>query len=376
MATVLQVVPALESGGVERGTLDIAHALVKAGHRSLVISAGGRLVAELEQGGSRHFTWRIGRKHPCTLRLIPRLRRFLSDQYVDIVHVRSRLPAWITYLAWRSLPTHQRPRLVSTFHGFHSVNRYSAIMTRTERIIAVSECIREHILQSYPRTDASRVQVIHRGVDLQRYPRDYQPTAHWLQAWRAQFPQLQDRWIVTLPGRITRLKGHYDLLDLVAGLKQAGIPAHGLIVGGAEPRKQHYLHELQAAIQQRQLSQDISFTGQRDDMRDILAVSDIVLSLSRSPRPFGCTTLEALAMNRPVLGYDHGGVGEQLQRLYPQGRIAVGNGDVLLAQAVNWYHNGAPPMLQEIPFTLDAMCQHTLTLYANLMQPCHTTSSA
>jgi glycosyltransferase involved in cell wall biosynthesis len=375
MATVLQVVPALESGGVERGTVEIANALVKAGHRSLVISAGGRLVTELEQGGSRHFTWRIGRKHPRTLRLIPRLRRFLRDQYVDIVHVRSRLPAWIAYLAWRSLPTEQRPRLVSTFHGFHSVNPYSAIMTRTERIIAVSECIRDHILRCYPHIEETRIQVIHRGIDLQRYPRDYQPTAHWLQAWRAQFPQLQHRWIVTLPGRITRLKGHYDLLDLVAGLKQAGIPAHGLIVGGAEPRKQHYLHELHAALQQRQLTQDISFTGQRDDMREILAISDIVLSLSRSPESFGRTTLEALAMNRPVLGYDHGGVGEQLQYLYPHGRIVVGDSDMLLERAVDWYRNGAPSGPLHIPFTLDAMCQHTLTLYNHLITPCHTTLS-
>lgn len=376
MISVLQVLPALESGGVEQGTLEIAGALTRHGHRSLVMSAGGRLVSDLERGGSQHYSWPVGRKSLWTLRLVPRLRRFLREQNIDIVHVRSRMPAWVAYLAWCGMPAGQRPRLVSTFHGFHSVNRYSAIMTRAERVIAVSDCIREHILTHYPDTDARRVQVIHRGIDPSRYSPGYRPDQAWLDAWRQTFPQLHQRWIVTLPGRITRLKGHHDLLDLVAGLKLAGIPAHGLIVGGAEPRKRRYLQELEAAIRDRRLDRDITLTGHRDDLREILAVSDVVLSLSHSPESFGRTTLEALAMGRPVLGYDHGGVGEQLARLYPQGRIPVGDRRALIERAAEWYRSNPPPGPERIPFTLAAMCGATLDLYESLMEPWNTTSSA
>jgi glycosyltransferase involved in cell wall biosynthesis len=369
MMRVLQVLPALESGGVEQGTLEIADHLIRHGHQSLVLSAGGRMVADLERGGSEHLAWPIGRKSPWTLRLIPRLRRLLLARRIDIVHVRSRMPAWVVHLAWRGLPPDQRPHRVSTFHGFYSVGRYSAIMTRGERVIAVSESIRDHILRHYPRVDPERITVIYRGIDPQRYPPRYRPAGDWLAEWRRDFPQLDGRWVLTLPGRITRLKGHHDLLALIAGLRQAGIPAHGLIVGGADRRKQRYLDELHAEIGRQGLGEDISFTGQRSDLREILAVSDVVLSLSAQPESFGRTTLEALAMGRPVLGYDHGGVGEQLARLYPDGRVPVGDRRALVERAAAWHRDGAPPGPGTIPFTLDAMCRATLSLYESLLEP-------
>lgn len=372
MMRVLQVLPALESGGVEQGTLEIADHLIRHGHQSLVLSAGGRLVADLERGGSEHLAWPIGRKSLSTLRLIPRLRRLLLARRIDIVHLRSRLPAWMVHLALRGLPPDRRPHRVTTFHGFYSVGRYSAIMTRGERVIAVSDSIREHILRHYPQVDPARVTVIHRGIDPRRYPPGYRPDADWLIDWRREFPQLEGRWVLTLPGRITRLKGHHDLLALIADLRQAGIPAHGLIVGGADRRKQRYLDELRAEIARRGLNEDISFTGQRADMREILAVSDGVLSLSAQPESFGRTTLEALAMGRPVLGYDHGGVGEQLARLYPAGRLPVGDRRALVERAAAWHRDGAPPGPRSIPFTLDAMCGATLRLYESLLESTRT----
>ena len=135
MLTVLQVLPSLEGGGVERGTLEVAAELVRRGHRSLVISSGGRLVAALEQEGSRHFSWPLGRKSLITLGYILPLRRFMAEQRVDIVHVRSRMPAWVVWLAWRGMDPASRPRLVTTVHGLYSVSRYSAVMTWGERVI-------------------------------------------------------------------------------------------------------------------------------------------------------------------------------------------------------------------------------------------------
>ena len=140
--TVLQVVPELEAGGVERGTLEVARELVRRGHRSLVISNGGRMVEQLQREGSTHIQCPIGRKSPLTLWQFGRMRRLLRDEHVDVVHARSRIPAWVTWLAWKSLPTTQRPHFVTTVHGLYSPNAYSQIMTRGEVVIAVSRTFR------------------------------------------------------------------------------------------------------------------------------------------------------------------------------------------------------------------------------------------
>ena len=147
---VLQILPALESGGVERGTLEIAQALVQDGHESWVLSAGGRLVEQLERQGSRHVEWDLGRKSLLSLFQIRKLRHWLALEKFDIVHVRSRMPAWITFFAWKKMPFNARPHLVSSVHGLHSVSRYSEIMCCGERVIVVSGTdswvITKHIL--------------------------------------------------------------------------------------------------------------------------------------------------------------------------------------------------------------------------------------
>ena len=125
---VLQVLPNLNSGGVERGTVEFARELVKQGHESFVMSNGGRLVAQLESEGSGHIHQPVHRKSLWTLRLVRPVRKLLQELKPDIIHVRSRAPAWIIWLAWRKLPVATRPRLVSTFHGLYSVNFYSAVM--------------------------------------------------------------------------------------------------------------------------------------------------------------------------------------------------------------------------------------------------------
>ena len=151
--TVLQLLPSLEGGGVEQGTVDMAEGLVEAGHRALVVSAGGPMVANVNAVGGEHVEMAIGAKTPLTLRYVPALKRMLREQKVDILHLRSRMPAWIGYFAWRALPVDRRPRLVSTVHGFYSVNRYSRIMLRGERVICVSRSIRDYVLANYPETD-------------------------------------------------------------------------------------------------------------------------------------------------------------------------------------------------------------------------------
>jgi glycosyltransferase involved in cell wall biosynthesis len=363
--TVLQVLPALESGGVERGTLEVGKYLVEHGHRSIVMSAGGRLVEQLLREGSEHVAWDIGRKRLSTLRLVLRLRRFLVDNHVDILHVRSRMPGWVCYMAWKGMDPENRPHFVTTVHGMYSVNPYSAIMTRGERVIAVSDTVRDYILREFPDTPPSHIQVIYRGVDGRSYPYGWKPEASWLQSFFSQFPQTVGKLLVTLPGRITRLKGHEDFIELIARLKHQNLPVHGLIVGGASSSKQRYLETLHQRVQSKGLENDISFTGQRDDLKHILAISNLVLSLSTQPESFGRTTLEALRLGVPTAGYDHGGVGEILRAIYPDGLLQRDDLNAT-AERVATLLQHPPSVPDKDFFPLRDMLAQTLVLYEQL----------
>ena len=360
--TVVQVLPALEMGGVERGTLEVARRLVQEGHRSVVISAGGRLVEQLQAEGSIHLSWDVGAKRLTTLRWIPKIRHFLREQRPDVLHLRSRLPAWIAYRAWKGLKPVERPALVTTVHGFYTPGWYSSVMVRGERIIAISESMRDYVLQHYPWVEAARIRVIHRGVDPGAYPYGYTPTAEWLQAWCAQYPHIQGKYVVTLPARLSRLKGQEDFIAVIAALRQKGVPVHGLLVGGTHRRKHHYEKELRALIAAQGLSDAITLLGHRSDLREIMAMSDVVLSLSRDPEGFGRVSLEALTLGKPVVAYDHGGVGEQLAVILPEGRVPVGDQRQVVERLLAWYRT-PPQVPAQHPFTLERMLTSTLEVY-------------
>jgi glycosyltransferase involved in cell wall biosynthesis len=364
--TVLQVLPALDGGGVERGTLEIAAALAQRGHRSLVISAGGRLVSRLEAAGSRHITWPIGAKSPLTLRWVGCLRRLLLEQQVTIVHARSRLPAWMAWLAWRGLPPGRRPRFLTTVHGLYSVNSYSAVMTRGERIIAVSDAARDYVIANYPGVEPERIAVIHRGVDTAVYSTGYHPDTDWLANWYRHYPETRGKYVITLPGRLTRRKGVLDFIDVVQGLKQGGIPAHGLIVGDSPAgRKSGFMYECRRRIAAAGLTEAITLTGYREDLREILAISGAVVCLARHPEAFGRTVAEALSLGRPVTGYAHGGVGEQLQAMLPAGGVPVGDVDAVCGRLADWYDTAPRPAANHC-YTLEKMLTATLDVYQEM----------
>ena len=307
---VLQILPELNSGGVERGTLEVAEYLVKNGHEALVVSNGGRQVAQLEKSGARHITMPVHRKSLSTLFQVKALRKLLEKEKPDILHIRSRVPGWIAWLAWRKMNPATRPRLVSTVHGFYSVNSYSSIMTKGEQVIAVSESIRDYILENYQQTPAEKVSLIYRGINPADYPPNYKPSEDWLERWRSENPHLEGKAVLVLPGRITRLKGHVDFFELLSELKKLGNAVHGLVVGDTHPKKRAYLEELRSLVRDKGLKDSVTFTGHRSDVREIMAISHVVCALSQQPESFGRTVLEALAIGKPVLGYDCGGVGE------------------------------------------------------------------
>ncbi len=364
---IVQILPELNSGGVEKGTLEISKYLVSQGHDSWVISAGGRLLDPLRKQGGKHIQMPVHRKHVSSLKQIKLLRELFEREQFDIIHVRSRVPAWLAYLAWKKMDKSKRPKFLATAHGTYSINAYSAIMTKAEQVIAVSEHVKTYLLNNY-KIAAKKIQVIHRGVDANQVRKDSKFNQAWLQEWYEQFPQTKDKTLLLLPGRLTRWKGQQDLLHIIAKLKADYPQIHGVIVGEVHPRKQAFKQELQEQIEELGLQGDISFTGHRSDVAKIMQLSDIILSLSKEPEAFGRVSLEGLALAKPVLGYAHGGVAEQLAALYPQGAIEPNNIEEAVIRLSQWLSQGAPAVGASIePFTLQKMQQMTLEVYENLL---------
>ncbi|QBB69211.1 glycosyltransferase [Pseudolysobacter antarcticus] len=364
MLSVVQLLPALNAGGVERSTLEIGAALVAAGHRSIVISAGGRLLPQLLAQGSEHIAVPVGQKSLATLRHIWTLKRLFAELKPDIVHARSRLPAWLAYCAMRGMHG-LRPHFVTTVHGLNSPGRYSAIMTRGERVICVSDTVRDYVRKHYPQTDPARLSVIPRGIAPDEFPFAYQPSSAWREKFFAEFPQLAGAPLLTLSGRGTRLKGHHDAIELLADLKAQGINARLILLGAREPGRETYIAELEQLAAVRGVSEAIAITAPRADVRDVYAISALVLQLSNKPESFGRTVVEALSLGRPVLGYAHGGVGELLAELFPVGAVPLRDRVALLTRATELLR--MPPSLSPLTkYRLADMQAATLRLYAEL----------
>ncbi|MGJ8639911.1 MAG: glycosyltransferase [Opitutaceae bacterium] len=363
---VIQILPELNSGGVERGTLEVGKYLVEQGYESIVISNGGRQVAQLEAEGSRHITLPVHKKHPSSLKQIKVLRKLFEQEKPDIIHLRSRLPAWLAYLAWRKMDPANRPKLVTTVHGMYSVNIYSKVMTRGESVICVSSSVKEYVIKNYPDVSAEKLTVIHRGVDPKQFPYGFRPDTTWLNQWNQDYPQLKGKYVITLPGRITRWKGQLDFIEVLAHLKAKGVPAHGLLVGEPHPKKIEFYEEVKNVIAESGLESDITLVGHRSDLREIMAVSDVVVSCSTDSEAFGRVTLEALSLGKPVAGYNHGGVHEQLDSLLPEGKILLSDTTAMQDLLEKWHSKPPTPTPNEV-FTLNKMLSSTLKVYSRTL---------
>lgn len=367
--TVVQLLPALESGGVERTAIEIADALVRAGNRAIVVSAGGRLLPALRATGAEHIELDIGRKSLSTLRHVRTLRRIFADLRADIVHARSRLPAWIGWRALGGLPEAQRPRFVTTMHGLNSPSRYSAIMTRGERVICVSRTVRDYLLAHYPDTDPAKLRVIPRGIDPAQFPRAPWPDRAARGDIASRYPQLGGEGpLLLLPGRGTRLKGHADALALLQTLRTGGLDARLWMPGAREAGRERYVAELEADAAQRGVADALAITPPTGAIVQAYAASDLVLQLSRKPEAFGRTVLEALAVGRPVSGWAHGGVGELLRELQPQGAVAPFDETALAAAASALLAQSMPTAVTMSAYTLQAMQAATLACYQELIE--------
>ncbi len=369
--TVVQMLPELEGGGVERGTLEMGRYLAENGHRSLVISAGGRLVNQLEKEKSKHIKWPVGSKTPLSLFYIFPLRRLLVKEQVDILHLRSRMPAWVGYIAWKSLPPKKRPVLVTSFHGFYSVNFYSAIMTKGDGVIAVSEGIKKHIHEKY--NAKGDVRLIFRGVDEHIFDPE-KVSEERVQALRDNWKIKENVPVIMLPGRLTRLKGPEVFLHSLSMLKNVNYQA--LVVGDISDNPR-FVNELNAIIEQYNLQEKVRLVGHCDDMPAGLSIADLVLSASSSePEAFGRVTVEAMAMAKPVIATAHGGSLETVVD-GKTGWLIKPSSPSDMAQKIDESLNDLERLRQfgiagqkrvREKFTTHSMCSQTIALYKQLLQ--------
>jgi glycosyltransferase involved in cell wall biosynthesis len=308
---VLQVLPALDTGGVERGTVEMVRAITAAGGEALVASAGGRMVAQVERAGGRHVLMRLMTKDPVNIWLnAGGLERLIREEGVGLVHARSRAPAWSAWLASRRAGV----KLVTTWHGvygeeFPGKRFYNGVMAKGDRVIAISRYVAARITASY-RVDPARLRVIPRGVDTEIFDpaRVGGDRVHRLaEAWRVP----AGARVVMLPARLTRWKGAAVLLE-AAGRFAAREDVFCVLVGSDQGREA-YAAALVAQAEQLGFGSRLRLAGHCDDMPAALMLADVVVSASLKPEPFGRVVIEAQAMGRPVVAFAHGGAAETVQ---------------------------------------------------------------
>lgn len=307
-ATVLQVLPALgTSGGVERGTVEVAAAVVQAGGRALVASAGGAKEHELGRVGAEHYTLPMATKNPIGIyNNISRLTDLIKQEKVDIVHARSRAPAWSAYYAAKRA----KIPFVTTFHGTYGHGNvfkriYNSAMTKGVRVIAISNFIAGHIRQHYG-VPSERIRIIHRGVDLSRFSAA-NVTAQRVIALANEWRIADGYPVVMLPGRLTRWKGQTVFIEAIAQLKRHDLRC--LLVGGDQGRHE-YRSELESLVEKHDLGEVVRIVDSCRDMPAAYMLTDVVVSASTDPEAFGRVIIEAQALGRPVIATDHGGAKE------------------------------------------------------------------
>jgi len=327
---LLQVLPALRSGGVERGTLEIAEAQIAAGFRAIVASAGGEMVPALEALGAKHITLPLTAKSPLAIwRNAAAIAALARAEGVALIHARSRAPAWSALIAARrtDLP------FVTTYHGaynegFPGKRFYNSVMARGDRVIAISHFIADLIRTRHGVAEA-RLRVIPRGVD----PRRFDPalvSAERRDKLRATWNLPEGRPIIMLPARVTRWKGQMVLVEAMAGLPGDSL---ALLVGDAEERPA-FKAELLARIESLGLQDRVRLVGHAADMPAALLLADVVVHASTDPEAFGRTVIEAQAMGRCVVASDLGGPRETVAEGITGWRIPPGDA-AALAEAIS-----------------------------------------
>ncbi|MDB5427701.1 MAG: glycosyl transferase, group 1 family protein [Phenylobacterium sp.] len=377
--TLLQVVPELETGGAEQTTIDVARAVIAAGGKALVATRGGRMAARLEADGGRLAQMPVQSKNPLVmLGNAARLVDLIRNENVSLVHARSRAPAFSALWAAQTTKT----PFVATYHGVYKASSglkrwYNAVMTRGDLVIANSDYTREHVLGEHP-VDPGKVVTIPRGIDLDRF------NPSWVTPERVE--ALREAWGIApadrrtrllLAGRLTRLKGHLTIIEAAARMKAQGRDDFLIIFAGDDQGRTGYGEELEKAIAEASLVEQIRIVGHCDDMPAAYLLADVAILPTTVPESFGRAAVEPQAMGRPVIASNHGGTTETVADGTSGWLVPPGDPDAWAAAMVRAIDLG-PGKRAEMGqagmnrtrqlYRVDAMCAATLAAYERVLE--------
>jgi lipopolysaccharide heptosyltransferase II len=289
---ILQILPELNVGGVETGTVDFARYLVEHKHESIVVSSGGRLVEQLIKDGSRHYTLPVNKKSLFTMiHSYRKLADILQKENVDVVHARSRVPAWIAYFASRKA----KIPFITTCHGYYSNQPLSRVMGLSKLVIVISEVIARHMVHDF-KVPSENIRLIPRSVDLQKFnvPRKTDATAP----------------VIAIVGRISPIKGHEYFLRSIVKVVRSKPFCKIWIIGDAPASKPEYRQELEVLARRLGLRNHVEFLGNRSDIPQLLAQVDVLVMATVTQEAFGRVIIEAQAAGVPVVATKIGGIVE------------------------------------------------------------------
>jgi len=355
---VMQVLPMLNMGGVERGTVEFSIYLKQQGHHPIVVSNGGSMVPELLKHGVQHINLNVGKKSLLTLFSIRQLRKCIRENNVDIVHARSRLPAWLCFFALKRLKP--RPHFVTTLHGLHSVTKYSSIMARGDDVIAVSQTAKDYLLKNFSLYLKHQPTVIYRGIDAQ-FVNNHKTSVDWLKSFYDIHPALKQGKKILLPGRFSAVKGFEYIIPWLQNSENGSY-----LLVTAKPNDSTYSERMYQKLNALGLAEKVIWLGVVNDMPSLYASVDLVISINKKPESFGRTVLEALSMRVPVVAFDIGGVSEVMNQLFPEGLVPYEDTEAL-ADRLKQFLAKPPVVKPHNQFSNKTMFDKIIGVYNKLM---------
>ncbi len=297
---IVQLLPDLNEGGVERGVVDLNRELIKHDIDNIVISNGGRLVNQIISDGGTHIQFDVASKNIFSVfsRVI-KLRKILKDLNPDILHVRSRVPAWLVFFANKGLNI----KLVSTVHGYNSISFYSKIMTKADTIICGSKFMIEHIINHY-KANRKKIVLIPRGIDEEYFNNQGFDKDFISQLFEKY--DLKDKIVLSQIARITHWKDQETTIRAISLLKKTYPNIKLILVGSYSEDRESYYTSLVNLVKELNLDKNVIFLGFTDKIKEVLSITNLNISSSSKPETFGRANVEGMFLGVPLIATNIG----------------------------------------------------------------------
>ncbi|MFA9485844.1 glycosyltransferase family 4 protein [Moraxella haemolytica] len=379
---VLHLSSSLKHDESERGIYAITHALMRAGHESVVIGAAHEdeeLVTRLLRDGTIYHRLPMPKKSWWALKHVYKLRQLICEYQPDIIHVHSRTPAWVLHWSLKLIAKDKHPKIVATMYGFYPLNSYSRALFNADIIITASKSIDKYLKDKLTDKEEDLQQLpfdiicVKRGIDVRTYPYRHHASVYWLHNVFAQYPELEHKKWLLFPTPIGTQYGQEWLVDILGNLQDKFPDIHAIIAEDLEFNltDQDVSHEeFIQRIHALGLDDKVTFIGRRPpDMREWLSSANIALALANHPESIGITALQAIHLGTPVIGWAKGAFADILSATYPQGLVKEQTATALCKAVKSHLQNRLRPTMTH-EYTIEQMTAETLAVYQSLMPEC------